>query len=960
MQKRPDIHNSALTLRLATILTAVLFLLLCSSFTAFASQSSYSANNQNDSTEVPSADATEDASEVSLDYITLSPISKLEDIDIVFNNISDVIALIVQNNSTLNSSSSTDDSNSSSNSNSQDQSTQSTRELSVSWDQSMSEIVYSGNPVSITPVLGNIAEGDDVTAIVEEGDEVLPGIYSAKIVSLDGEDADKYSLPDSGLEFAYEIVQAEPEFVSAETVELVYGQSLDQATDLEAVFNDVDGKQLSGTVKLSDDQDLSWVPDAGSYEDSVELVFSPDDSAYTTVCFTATLEVSPRPLAVSIANITTTYGDPFPDSGVIELDVVEDDPNSGPLYGDTAEDLGLTVVYGINGLEISNYLSSDQTSELNDTAAGHYVLKLDDAQINQNYSVSQTVLGSWTVEPKTVGLGWSNTYARQISDGLDDPVAYATGLIIGSDGELDDVQVSTSSPVQLVANDDDSGDNSSENDSSGVYEILASELTGEDASNYSLPENTSCVYGLRSANAQAMFPKYAQITYGDSLASEGIFKSGSGNGSFSWLTDSDILVTNSDGETSTYSPDDVLPVGTYTLSGSMIFTSVSSTDDTTSTEATLSAEVSIELHVTAMPLSLQISNATSIYGDELPEITAEVISGSLVGDDQALDLLDISIFNENGEEVDLSSYDNESKDGQSYNSAPAGSYTLTANPTDEALENYEITVLDGSLEIEPRTVEIAWSGFTEDDGTALVYDGTAKEVVASVSNLLPDDNVIVSLQGGDSIDAGSYVAVVTGLEDDTESAGTASNYALPQTGSSETESLVLSYTIEKADPVVEFPSGGLIVSGNQLSTASFSFEGSANVDGNFWFVSPKQVLEDGTVQVLMSFVPSDSNNISSVVGLASITAVEETEDENSDKESTEVATEAVSYVNPDATGGITTISDPADLAQTSASATNQTVLIAVLVAATVTVLYIAYVKHSIYKHQKFSEFSNYF
>ncbi len=769
------------------------------------------------------------------------------------------------------------------------------RELTVSWDGNDAEIVYTGDAAEILPTLGNVIEGDDVIAVVEGGEETEPGTYVAKIVDLEGEDASNYTLPEDGIEFEYTIVQAEPVFQSASEIELVYGQTLAEVVDLEAVFVDASGNQLSGTVEFSSSADLSWTPDAGTYENEVELTFIPDSPRYAETTCTTTLVVEKREIAVNIIDVTTTYGDAFPETGLIEVTSPDpSDPNSGLLPGDTAEEIGLTLVYGLDGLTIENYEDGDGVLR-NETDAGTYALSFD-ATTLENYEVAEEhvnkVTGTWTVEPRTVGLEWANVENRQLGDGLGDPYVSLSNLIVGSDGSADDVSATVGTSAAA-------GDAWADDPDSGIFSATAISLTGDDAANYTLPDSAVIYYGVRRSDSDVLFPEKAQIVYGTALDSEKILLSGSGDGSFFW-DDDEIVAMDSDGETSTVSTSACLPAGTYTLTGSMTFSPAD-----TDTAQSVTEEISIELTVMPMPLTVQISNEEIEYGDALPEMTIEIVSGSLVGEVDVEDLVEVSIVDDEHEELSENTI---IVHGVEYNRTSAGTYVAggTVSESEEA-SSYDITIREGSLTITPRILDLEWSGITSEDGSALVYDGWAKNVTATATNLVPyDDNgntevLAVEVEGGQRSDAGTHRAVAVGLIGGSSSTSSSSNYMLAPSGSSGSDASddanasnrVKEYTIEKAQPSVEWPQQiesvygqrlflatieGGSATGSAASTGLFSFGRSDVVEGSFMFAGDQGLLmaEHASLEGITSigdedlelvFMPSDTRNYTAVSSL---------------------------------------------------------------------------------------------
>lgn len=104
------------------------------------------------------------------------------------------------------------------------------------------------------------------------------------------------------------------------------------------------------------------------------------------------------------------------------------------------------------------------------------------------------------------------------------------------------------------------------------------------------------------------------------------------------------------------------------------------------------------------------------------------------------------------------------KDGQGSTTAPtdAGTYMVTAvyeNDTHYGADTATLT-------IEKLEAELVWEGDKD-----LVYDGTAKNVTASVNNKVADDDVAVTVDGGNATNAGDHTATATGLSNP--------NYKLP-------------------------------------------------------------------------------------------------------------------------------------------------------------------------------------
>lgn len=108
-----------------------------------------------------------------------------------------------------------------------------------------------------------------------------------------------------------------------------------------------------------------------------------------------------------------------------------------------------------------------------------------------------------------------------------------------------------------------------------------------------------------------------------------------------------------------------------------------------------------------------------------------------------------------------------------------GSYAITVNLSGDYTTNYEVKCNQGTYTINPRTVTLAWSGYEN-----LVYDGTAKNVTATLNNVVDGDDIKVTISNGGNSNAGKYTATAT-------LTGTSkNNYALSAN--------TLDYTIAKA------------------------------------------------------------------------------------------------------------------------------------------------------------------
>ena len=112
------------------------------------------------------------------------------------------------------------------------------------------------------------------------------------------------------------------------------------------------------------------------------------------------------------------------------------------------------------------------------------------------------------------------------------------------------------------------------------------------------------------------------------------------------------------------------------------------------------------------------------------------------------------------------------------NNTNAGTATVTAT----GLDNYAGATGSAEFTIAKAAVALTWSG-----ADTRTYDGKASNVTASVTNKIGNDDVTVTVTGGDAVNAGTYTVAVAGL-----AGAKAGNYQLPEEG------LTQSYTINRA------------------------------------------------------------------------------------------------------------------------------------------------------------------
>ncbi|MBO5336243.1 MAG: hypothetical protein J6A94_03830 [Lachnospiraceae bacterium] len=172
-----------------------------------------------------------------------------------------------------------------------------------------------------------------------------------------------------------------------------------------------------------------------------------------------------------------------------------------------------------------------------------------------------------------------------------------------------------------------------------------------------------------------------------------------------------------------------------------------------------------EFEIQQLPLTATVQNQTLTYGDNPSVLINSVVySGFVNGETDAV---------VSGAPVYSTNY-------VQYGDV-TGTYTITASMENVVASNYNITVVPGSLTINPLPVTLSWSGHT-----GRTY-GDGQEVTATVSNLLNNDAVQVTVENGNQTAVGTHTAKAVAL-----TGAKAVNYTLTGTVTEQ------AYTIAKA------------------------------------------------------------------------------------------------------------------------------------------------------------------
>lgn len=166
-------------------------------------------------------------------------------------------------------------------------------------------------------------------------------------------------------------------------------------------------------------------------------------------------------------------------------------------------------------------------------------------------------------------------------------------------------------------------------------------------------------------------------------------------------------------------------------------------------------EGEVELKVDPRPVTVKPKDASKVYGYDDPDFELEAVEGSII---KGHPLSWFKIRREAGENV--------------------GTYTLTIEESEVGDKwdkiqraNYAPTLQTGTFEITKRQIGVGWTVGT------YTYNGEPQGPKVTVSNVAEGDEGKVSyeVENATGIDAGSYLAKVTGLAGDPE---VIKNYAL--------------------------------------------------------------------------------------------------------------------------------------------------------------------------------------
>lgn len=297
---------------------------------------------------------------------------------------------------------------------------------------------------------------------------------------------------------------------------------------------------------------------------------------------------------------------------------------------------------------------------------------------------------------------------------------------------------------------------------------------------------------------KATFPSSISITYGDKLS----------EAKLTWPKDADGNLQNGSGtwkfEDENYVPteEDIRKHKTFKLTY-------------TPKDARLSPVTKEVLITTFIPkqINVKIDDKEMTYGDAIPELTYSVIDKSQLVNGDTQEDLDIDLM--------LDPYPTDMSAGKTY--------AIKGIPRNK---NYDVTLHNGTLRINKKTVGIEWSNTKN-----LVYTGKSVNVTASLTGILDGDDCKAVVEGGNETEPSwngldeqptKYTATVTGL-----TGKDSGNYQLPADHS-------IDYYIRRSTPDADdyaFPQKAFLTYGQQLSEATLI---GASGSGEFVFIDESE------------------------------------------------------------------------------------------------------------------------
>ena len=568
---------------------------------------------------------------------------------------------------------------------------------------------------------------------------------------------------------------------------------------------------VPGTLSV---KDADRYPAVGTK--TVTLVFTPDANTGISGSFTHDYAITPvvaKPITVTAKHVSVVYGEAIP---ALDFDV----PTDALVNGDTKEGLGLVLAtdatagspvgsYDITwaSQETENYaitvsgtkqltitakpLTADMAAE--DIAAVTYTglaqtpaVTVKDGEktlvSGTDYTVTYsgntnagtakvTILGagnysgsvekSFIIEKAALTIA-SATFADKIYDGKD--TATVTGVTFDGLKNGETLTLGTDFTATGAFHQENVGENVaadvtvtlSSTDKANNYRLTAATLENAGSANITPVQTTLELTAKDAVYTGLAYDAETKLTASANVENPDI--------TYTYYADSN----GAKGDALSTAP---VNAGTYWVEG---YIAASGNNSEVTSDA-------VQFQITQAPLTATAENKSATYGDTAPAYTVRYAG----------------FVNNETESVvtGLITFDCAYAAG-----SDAGEYAIT--PKGATADNYAITFVEGKLTVGKRTAALEWSGYAE-----RTYDGKASSVTASVTNKIGNDDVTVTVTGGDAVNAGTYTAAATGL-----AGAKAGNYQLPETG------LTQSYTIGKAARTLS-GLADLTLAGDTLSAA---------------------------------------------------------------------------------------------------------------------------------------------
>lgn len=603
------------------------------------------------------------------------------------------------------------------------------RTLSVNWDQVT--VAESGTYGDTNASFVTLPEGGNGTASAAGG-ETINGTYSVK---------DAETTQDTGeqhITVVFTVAEGEyaGEYTRDYTVQIAQRTAELSWSGYEDLVYDGQNKNVTATVTNLVGEDECTVIVTGGDQKNAGDSYTATAQSLSNANYklpetgtTQTYSIAPKTLTVEWSNTTLTY--------------------NGQAQKPTA-----AVTTGVDGDTVTLTVTGEQTN-----AGDSYTATAAMETPNGNYTLTGTET-SFEIKPATVTIG---TTAQSVSKSIKADAAENTDAAA--------LKTFMDLPAEVEI--------------SGAGTVTSASITWADATEaYNVKGSTYTYVGTLDANANfvnqptltatlKVSAVNATLTLGTTAATKTMGEIDAAEAYEAFLPTEITVDYDNDVDDTTYAITDwdktLDELKAVDASAKDVTLTLTPTFDAPAW-ATLGATPTFDLTITSKyPVTVSFTTVpTSItYGQTLTAPVAEQTTLGHGTDDDA---------------EFVYTYVGTKADGTAYNSteAPkdAGTYTVTAE-LDSDTHSGKAT--SEAFTIAKKEVTLAWSGYE-----SLVYDGTAKNVTATISaeQLVGDDVCTVTVTGGQETNAGSYTATATALSNP--------NYALPETKTQ-------AYTIAKAD-----------------------------------------------------------------------------------------------------------------------------------------------------------------